>query len=35
VNAPMDYPPVVANIDLTLSPDGSLPSTPVNLRITR
>ncbi len=35
VNAPMDYPPVVANIDLILAADGSLPSTPANLRIIR
>jgi hypothetical protein len=36
LNAPMDYPPVVANIDLTLSSDaGSAPPAPTNLRITR
>jgi hypothetical protein len=35
VNAPMDYPPVVANIDLTLTADGALPAAPVNLRIIR
>jgi hypothetical protein len=34
LNAPMDYPPVVANIDLTLSSsNGSAPSAPTNLRI--
>jgi hypothetical protein len=34
LNAPMDYPPVVANIDLTLSSStGSAPSAPTNLRI--
>ena len=34
LNAPMDYPPVVANIDLTLgSSAGSRPAAPTNLRI--
>jgi len=33
LNAPMDYPPVVANIDLTLSPDAVPPTAPTNLRI--
>jgi hypothetical protein len=34
LNAPMDYPPVVANIDLTLgSSAGSVPTAPTNLRI--
>jgi hypothetical protein len=34
LNAPMDNPPVVANIDLTLSSsDGSAPAAPTNLRI--
>jgi hypothetical protein len=34
LNAPMDYPPAVANIDLTLaSSAGSVPSAPTNLRI--
>jgi len=34
LNAPMDYPPVVANIDLTLSSGTSTaPTAPTNLRI--
>jgi len=34
LNAPMDYPPAVANIDLTLaSGAGSVPTAPTNLRI--
>ncbi len=33
LNAPMDYPPVVANIDLTLSRAGSVSTAPTNLRI--
>ena len=36
LNAPMDYPPVVANIDLTLaSSAGSVPTAPTGLRIVR
>ena len=36
LNAPMDYPPVVANIDLTLaSRGGSVPAAPTGLRIVR
>jgi len=34
LNAPMDYPPAVANIDLILtSSAGSVPTAPTNLRI--
>jgi hypothetical protein len=36
LNAPMDYPPVVANIDLTLELSaGSVPTTPTGVRIVR
>jgi hypothetical protein len=36
LNAPMDYPPVVANIDLTLASSvGSVPTAPTGLRIVR
>jgi hypothetical protein len=36
LNAPMDYPPAVANIDLTLSPSSaSVLSAPTGLRIVR
>jgi hypothetical protein len=36
LNAPMDYPSVVANIDLTLeSGAGPAPAVPTNLRIVR
>jgi hypothetical protein len=36
VNAPMDYPPAIANIDLVLTLSGgvSSPASPTNLRIT-
>jgi hypothetical protein len=34
LNAPMDYPPAVANIDLTLASSARLvPTAPTNLRI--
>jgi hypothetical protein len=33
LNAPMDYPPAVANIDLILDLSGSTLSVPTNLRI--
>jgi hypothetical protein len=36
LNGPMDYPPAVANIDLTLAASaGSVPAAPTNLRIVR
>jgi hypothetical protein len=36
LNAPMDYPTVGANIDLTLgSSAGTRPASPTNLRIAR
>jgi hypothetical protein len=33
LNAPMDYPPAVANIDLTLAGAESIPPAPTNLHI--
>jgi hypothetical protein len=34
LNAPMDYPPAVANIDLTLASGAAfVPTAPTNLRI--
>jgi hypothetical protein len=36
LNAPMDYPPAIANIDLTLaSSAGTVPTAPTGLRIVR
>ena len=33
LQAPMDYPPAVANIDLTLASSAAVPIAPTNLRI--